>query len=38
VAFGLTLVVSFIAGLAIERIIIRPVERAPELSIVIASA
>jgi branched-chain amino acid transport system permease protein len=34
-AFGLTLVVSFIAGVAIERIIIRPVERAPVLTIVI---
>jgi len=33
-AFGLTLVFSFIAGVAIERIIIRPVERAPVLSIV----
>src|ERR1700693_3769353 len=34
-AFGLTLVVSFIAGVAIERIIIRPVERGPVLTIVI---
>jgi branched-chain amino acid transport system permease protein len=35
VAFGLTLVFSFIAGVTIERIIIRPVERAPVLTIVI---
>ena len=34
-AFGLTLVFSFAAGVAIERIIIRPVERGPELTIVI---
>ena len=34
-AFGLTLVFSFIAGVAIERIIIRPVERGPALTIVI---
>jgi branched-chain amino acid transport system permease protein len=35
VAFGLTLVFSFVAGVAIERIIIRPVERGPVLTIVI---
>jgi branched-chain amino acid transport system permease protein len=35
VAFGLTLVFSFVGGAAIERIIIRPVERAPVLTIVI---
>jgi branched-subunit amino acid ABC-type transport system permease component len=34
-AFGLKLVFSFIAGVAIERIIIRPVERGPVLTIVI---
>src|SRR5580692_3999220 len=34
-AFGLTLIFSFIAGVAIERIIIRPVEHAPVLTIVI---
>src|SRR6202162_2173903 len=33
-AFGLTLLVSFLAGIAIERIIIRPVERGPVLTIV----
>src|SRR6201988_1108391 len=33
-AFGLTLVFSFIGGVAIERILIRPVERAPVLTIV----
>jgi branched-chain amino acid transport system permease protein len=36
-AFGLTLVGSFVAGMAIERVIIRPVERAPVLTIVIVS-
>ena len=36
-AFGLTLVCSFVAGMAIERVIIRPVERAPVLTIVIVS-
>jgi branched-chain amino acid transport system permease protein len=35
VAFSLTLVFSFVAGVAIERIIIRPVERGPVLTIVI---
>src|SRR3984957_16295463 len=34
-AFGLTLLFSFLAGVAIERIIIRPVERGPALTIVI---
>src|SRR5271155_3866818 len=34
-AFGLTLVFSFVGGVAIERIILRPVERAPVLAIVI---
>jgi len=34
-AFGLTLVFSFIAGMAIERIILRPVEYGPALTIVI---
>ncbi|MBW0001726.1 MAG: branched-chain amino acid ABC transporter permease [Verrucomicrobia bacterium] len=36
-AFGLTLAFSFIAGIAIERIIIRPVERGPALTIVAVS-
>jgi hypothetical protein len=35
-AFGLTLLFSFLAGVAIERIIIQPVERGPALTIVIA--
>jgi branched-chain amino acid transport system permease protein len=35
VAFVLTVVVSFGAGMAIERFLIRPVERAPVLSVVI---
>ena len=34
-AFGLTLFFSFLAGVAIERIIIRPVEDGPALTIVI---
>ncbi len=34
-AFGLTLVSSFAADVAIEQIIIRPVERGPVLNIVI---
>jgi len=33
-AFGLTLAFSFIGGVAIERVIIRPVERAPVLTVV----
>src|SRR5437879_332297 len=35
VAFGATLVISFVGGLLIERIVIRPVEGAPVLTIVI---
>lgn len=34
-AFLATLVIAFIGGLAIERIVIRPVEKAPVLSVVI---
>jgi len=34
-AFFLTIVISFIAGVAIERIVVRPVENAPVLSVVI---
>src|SRR5215510_3626875 len=37
VAFAATLVISFVGGLAIERVIIRPVEQAPILSIVIVT-
>ena len=33
-AFGLTIVISFVAGVIIERVIIRPVENAPVLSVV----
>lgn len=36
-AFLLTIAVSFTVGIAIERIIIRPVERAPGLSLVIVT-
>ncbi|MEX0960338.1 MAG: branched-chain amino acid ABC transporter permease [Burkholderiales bacterium] len=34
VAFAITIVVSFFAGMAIERVIVRPVERAPVLAMV----
>jgi branched-chain amino acid transport system permease protein len=34
-AFGATVVISFVAGVAIQRIILRPVERAPVLTNVI---
>ncbi len=33
-AFGLTIAISFVAGVIIERVIIRPVEHAPVLSVV----
>lgn len=33
-AFALTLLVSFVGGVALQRAIIRPVERAPELTVV----
>jgi branched-chain amino acid transport system permease protein len=36
-AVGVTLVASFIAGIAIERVIIRPVEGRPELIVVIVT-
>jgi branched-chain amino acid transport system permease protein len=36
-AFVITLVISFVGAVAIERIIIRPVEKAPELTIVIVT-
>ncbi len=35
--FGLTLVIAFVGGLLIERIVIRPVENAPILAIVIVT-
>src|SRR5260370_1427126 len=35
VAFGLTLAISFAGGLAIQRIVVRPVQDAPVLSVVI---
>ncbi|HTS94785.1 MAG TPA: branched-chain amino acid ABC transporter permease [Stellaceae bacterium] len=35
IAFLLTLVIAFLGGLAIERIVVRPVEKAPVLSVVI---
>jgi branched-chain amino acid transport system permease protein len=35
--FGLTLVIAFVGGLLIERIVIRPVENAPVLAIVIVT-
>lgn len=36
-AFGLTVTVAFLGGLAIERVLIRPVEQSPVLTIVIAT-
>ncbi|GAC1625248.1 MAG: branched-chain amino acid ABC transporter permease [Vulcanimicrobiaceae bacterium] len=36
-AFALTLVVSFVGAVAIERFVIRPIERAPQLTIVIVT-
>ena len=36
-AFVLTLVIAFIGGIAVERIVIRPVERAPVLTIVMVT-
>src|ERR671914_825216 len=35
IAFFATLAISFVAGIAIERVVIRPVENKPILSIVI---
>ncbi|HYC13513.1 MAG TPA: branched-chain amino acid ABC transporter permease [Stellaceae bacterium] len=35
IAFFLTLAIAFLGGLAIERIVVRPVEKAPVLSVVI---
>src|SRR5436853_6546462 len=37
VAFVLTVTIAFVGGLAIERLIIRPVEQAPVLAIVIVT-
>jgi branched-chain amino acid transport system permease protein len=37
IGFVLTLVVAFILGAGVERVIIRPVEKAPELAIVIVT-
>jgi branched-chain amino acid transport system permease protein len=36
-AFAITLVIAFVGGVALERIVIRPVERAPELTLVIVT-
>jgi branched-chain amino acid transport system permease protein len=36
-AFALTIAISFVAGVAIERAVIRPVERAPQLTVVIVT-
>jgi branched-chain amino acid transport system permease protein len=35
IAFPLTLVIAFVAGVLVQRVVIRPVERAPVLSLVI---
>ncbi len=37
IAFPVTLVIAFIVGIAIQRIVIRPVERAPILTLVIVT-
>jgi len=37
VAIPLTLAIAFLAGLAIQRVLIRPVEQAPELTIIIVT-
>lgn len=36
-AFGATIVIAFVGGVLLERIVIRPVERAPELTVVIVT-
>ena len=36
-AFGLTIVIAFVGGVALERIVVRPVERAPQLTVVIVT-
>jgi len=36
-AFAITILVAFVGGVALERIVIRPVERAPELTLVIVT-
>jgi branched-chain amino acid transport system permease protein len=36
-AFAITVVIAFVGGVALERIVIRPVERAPELTLVIVT-
>jgi branched-chain amino acid transport system permease protein len=36
-AFFLTVAISFLGGVAVERVVIRPVERAPALNVVIAT-
>ena len=36
-AFGATLALAFVGGLALERVVIRPMEHAPELAIVVVT-
>src|SRR6202790_2971734 len=36
-AFSLTVAVAFVGGVVLERIVIRPVERAPQLTVVIVT-
>jgi len=36
-AFAVTMVIAFVGGVMLERIVIRPVERAPELTVVIVT-
>jgi len=37
IAFPLTLVIAFVAGVVVQRVVIRPVERAPVLTLVIVT-
>ena len=37
VAFALTILIAFVGGVALERIVVRPVERAPQLTVVIVT-
>jgi branched-chain amino acid transport system permease protein len=36
-AFALTVLIAFVGGVALERIVVRPVERAPQLTVVIVT-
>ena len=36
-AFALTILIAFVGGVALERVVVRPVERAPQLTVVIVT-